>query len=61
MGETGAPEFEESLEKLPGDGDSRVRAMAEKSRAKLRMNPVTSPGSGPASRLAWLSDYKSRR
>jgi hypothetical protein len=77
MGETGDPEFEESLEKLAGDRDSKVRATAEKSRAKLRLparpsplpvnrpatdtNPATSPGSGSAARLAWLSGYKSQR
>jgi hypothetical protein len=36
MGETGDPEFGATLENLERDGDAKVRAMAEKSRKKLR-------------------------
>jgi HEAT repeats len=36
MGETGDVEFEGALEKLTQDGDAKVRAMAAKSRKKLR-------------------------
>ena len=44
MGESGNPEFRELLEKLGGDSDAKVRAMAEKSKGKLRMDdPVAAP------------------
>jgi hypothetical protein len=43
MGEIGDPEFGEALEKLAEDGDAKVRAMAEKSRKKLR---TPGPGNG---------------
>jgi HEAT repeat protein len=44
MGETGDLQFEEALEKLAQDGDARVRAIAGKSRKKLRKpEPILSP------------------
>lgn len=36
MGESGDPQFAALLEKLAGDEDSKVRAMATRSRLKLR-------------------------
>ena len=43
MGEIGDMEFEETLEKLEKDGDAKVRAMAEKSRKKLRLSLASVP------------------
>jgi hypothetical protein len=43
MGEAADPEFGEALEKLAEDGDAKVRAMAEKSRKKLRAPETAAP------------------
>jgi len=43
MGEIGDPEFGGLLEKLEQDSDDKVRAMARKSRAKLRPSAVVAP------------------
>jgi hypothetical protein len=44
MGESGDAQFKESLEKLGQDGDEKVRAMAARSRKKLRTpDPAEAP------------------
>ncbi len=44
MGESGDQDFGEALEKLAADGDSKVRAMAEKSQKKLhKPEPIATP------------------